>query len=59
NLLKFLIKNEGYSKQVVKDELQAYILSDLALLRRNKIQISQLEDVHKQLNTLFNKFYKR
>ncbi|MDO8467341.1 MAG: hypothetical protein Q7S56_00110 [Nanoarchaeota archaeon] len=53
-----LTKVEGYSKNVLADETQAYILADMASLKRNNIKISKLKVVHKELTKNFIKYYK-
>jgi len=57
-ILTLLIKIEGYSKEVVEDELHAYILADMPSLRRSNIKISKLQDIHNLLVKNFNEFYK-
>ena len=53
-----LTKVEGYSNNVLPDETQAYILADMASLKRNNIKVSKLKNVHKELSKNFTKFYK-
>ena len=58
-IINLLIKIEGYSKKVLEDELHAYILADLAWLRRNRMKITKLKNIHQMLDQNFNKFYKK
>jgi hypothetical protein len=55
--IKDHLLEEGYDASVLTDELHAYILADLAYLRRHGIHISRVKSIHQKLKQIFKRYF--
>ena len=58
NINHHFFKSASYHKKVWFDETHAHIMADLNLLKRYGINSYKLLEINKELNKIFNKYYK-